>query len=132
MRGLRNRLSHGLSPFRTLRHPSFGWPTWPNVSRYTHDQPCRTRLSVYRFPGKLGIREDIRCQGGRVQPRRINILEGSTFVVSDLRGDISTRQDEAAGLFYRDMRHLSRWQLRLNGRELDVLSADAVEFDEAF
>jgi glycogen debranching enzyme len=66
-----------------------------------------------------------------VQPRRINILEGSTFVVSDLRGDIGIRRDEMSGLFYRDMRHLSRWQIRLNGRELDVLSADTLDYDEA-
>ena len=66
-----------------------------------------------------------------MQPRRINILEGSTFVVSDLRGDIGLRDDEMSGLFYRDMRHLSRWQIRLNGRELDVLSADTLDYDEA-
>src|SRR6266545_142458 len=36
-----------------------------------------------------------------------------------------------SGLFYRDMRHLSRWQMRLNGRELDVLSADTLDYDEA-
>ena len=66
-----------------------------------------------------------------MQPRRINILEGSTFVVSDLRGDIGIRHDEMSGLFYRDMRHLSRWQIRLNGRELDVLSADTLDYDEA-
>ncbi len=66
-----------------------------------------------------------------VQPRRINILEGSTFVVSDMRGDIGLRHDELSGLFYRDMRHLSRWQIRLNGRELDVLSADTLDYDEA-
>src|SRR2546421_46827 len=36
-----------------------------------------------------------------------------------------------SGLFYRDMRHLSRWQIRLNGRELDVLSADTLDYDEA-
>ncbi len=29
------------------------------------------------------------------------------------------------------MRHLSRWQLRLNGRVLDVLSAETLEYDEA-
>src|SRR2546421_2174155 len=66
-----------------------------------------------------------------VQPRRINILEGSTFVVSDLRGDIGLRDDGMSGLFYRDMRHLSRWQIRLNGRELDVLSAATLDYDEA-
>ncbi len=70
-------------------------------------------------------------KGWEVQPRRINILEGSTFVVSDLRGDIGLRHDDMSGLFYRDMRHLSRWQIRLNGRELDALSAETLDYDEA-
>ena len=66
-----------------------------------------------------------------MQPRRINILDGSTFVVSDLRGDIGLRHDDMSGLFYRDTRHLSHWQIRLNGRELDALSADTLDYDEA-
>jgi glycogen debranching enzyme len=66
-----------------------------------------------------------------VQPSRISILEGSTFVVSDNRGDINTSDDETAGLFYRDMRHLSQWELRLNGRELNVLSAETLDYDKA-
>src|SRR5262245_9672423 len=78
-------------------------------------------------------------RGTRIPPRGvlmrtelINILVGSTFVVSDGRGDIRTDQeDEATGLFYRDMRHLSRWEIRLNGRELNSLSATTIEYDEA-
>ncbi|MGC9670835.1 glycogen debranching N-terminal domain-containing protein [Planosporangium sp. 12N6] len=62
---------------------------------------------------------------------QVNILEGTTFVVSDMRGDIEPDSEEPAGLFYRDMRHLSRWQVRLNGNRLDALSGDAVEYDEA-
>src|SRR3954464_745862 len=61
----------------------------------------------------------------------VNILVGSTFVVSDTRGDIRPGTDEATGLFYRDMRHLSRWEIRLNGRELDSLTAATIEYDEA-
>lgn len=63
--------------------------------------------------------------------RVISILQGSTFVVSDPRGDFLADRDTPVGLFYRDMRHLSRWQLRINGRELDVLSAATMEYDEA-
>jgi glycogen debranching enzyme len=66
-----------------------------------------------------------------VQTQQVNILEGSTFVVSDPAGDVDAHPDEPAGLFYRDMRHLSRWQLRLNGHELDALTGDAIEYDEA-
>jgi glycogen debranching enzyme len=65
-------------------------------------------------------------------PRQISILQGDAFVVADIRGDIaSTAHAPESGLFYRDMRHLSQWQLRVNGRELDVLSAETLEYDEA-
>jgi glycogen debranching enzyme len=65
-------------------------------------------------------------------PRQVSILQGDAFVVADTRGDIaSTANSPASGLFYRDMRHLSRWQLRLNGHELAVLSAQTLEYDEA-
>jgi glycogen debranching enzyme len=63
--------------------------------------------------------------------KQVSILEGSTFVVSDPAGDIDAGPDEPAGFFYRDMRHLSTWQIRLNGRELDALSGEAIEYDEA-
>lgn len=66
-----------------------------------------------------------------MQARQVSILEGSTFVVSDPAGEIAARPDEPEGLFYRDMRHLSAWQVRLNGRRLEALSGDAVEYDEA-
>jgi glycogen debranching enzyme len=71
------------------------------------------------------------CAGGAVPEAQISILKGSAFVLSDRHGDIVGGPGEPAGLFYRDMRHLSRWQLRLNGRELDVLSAQTLEYDEA-
>jgi glycogen debranching enzyme len=66
-----------------------------------------------------------------VQVQQVSILEGSTFFVSDPAGDVDARPDEPGGLFYRDMRHLSRWQVRLNGLPLEALSGTAVEYDEA-
>ncbi len=66
-----------------------------------------------------------------MKPRQVEILEGRTFVVSDMYGDIEPSSDHPTGLFYRDMRHLSRWVLRLNGRQLDTLAGEAVEYDEA-
>ena len=63
--------------------------------------------------------------------RQISILKGSAFVVSDPLGDFAAVPGDPSGLFYRDMRHLSRWQLRLNGRQLDMLSAETLEYDEA-
>ena len=41
----------------------------------------------------------------------ISILDGSTFVVSDRRGDIDSGPDQPHGLFHRDTRFLSRWVL---------------------
>ncbi|MCP2324069.1 glycogen debranching enzyme [Hamadaea flava] len=63
--------------------------------------------------------------------RQINILQGRTFMVSDERGDVAPNYDLPGGLFFRDMRHLSRWELRLNGRPLAALSGQPVEYDEA-
>jgi glycogen debranching enzyme len=67
-----------------------------------------------------------------VRPGQISILEGSTFIVSKENGDIDAAMDATDGLFYRDTRHLSRWDLRINGRELAALSAEVIEYDEVF
>jgi len=61
----------------------------------------------------------------------ISILDGSTFVVSDRRGDIDAGPDQPHGLFFRDTRFLSRWILTVEGRVLDVLSTDDVEYFSA-
>lgn len=66
-----------------------------------------------------------------MQARQVRILDGSTFMVSDTRGDVDATRDEPLGFFYRDMRHLSTWRLLVNGRPLDVLSTDEVGYDGA-
>lgn len=58
----------------------------------------------------------------------VSILDGSTFVVSDRSGDIAAAADQPHGLFFRDTRFLSRWQLTLDGAPLDVLSVDDGEY----
>ncbi|HWC31543.1 MAG TPA: glycogen debranching N-terminal domain-containing protein, partial [Actinomycetota bacterium] len=58
----------------------------------------------------------------------LTILEGSTFCVSDERGDIEGPTD---GLFASDTRFLSRWILTLNGARPHVLSFDKVEYFSA-
>ena len=47
----------------------------------------------------------------------ISILDGSTFLVCDLRGDIGASPDQAHGFFFRDTRFLSHWTLRTRRRE---------------
>jgi glycogen debranching enzyme len=58
----------------------------------------------------------------------ISILDGSTFVVSDRRGDIDAGPDQPHGLFYKDTRFISRWILTVNGERPSVLSTDDVDY----
>jgi glycogen debranching enzyme len=58
----------------------------------------------------------------------VSILEGNNFVVSDLRGDIDASPTDTQGLFSWDTRYLSRWQLRIDGKPLDPLSTDDLEY----
>jgi len=58
----------------------------------------------------------------------ISILDGSTFLVSDLRGDIDASPDQAHGFFFRDTRFLSRWTLSANGSQLNALSTDENQY----
>ncbi len=58
----------------------------------------------------------------------ISILDGSTFLVGDLRGDIDASPDQPHGFFYRDTRFLSSWRLTANGAPLNVLSTDETQY----
>ena len=58
----------------------------------------------------------------------LTILEGSTFCVSDERGDIV---EPVMGLFANDTRFLSRWVLTINGARPLMLSSDKVEYFSA-
>src|SRR5215472_16215573 len=58
----------------------------------------------------------------------ISILDGSTFLVASPNGDIDAGPTQAQGLFYKDMRHLSKWKLTIGGIALDVLSTDDSEY----
>ncbi|RNM13644.1 glycogen debranching N-terminal domain-containing protein [Nocardioides pocheonensis] len=66
-----------------------------------------------------------------VRPRQVTVLAGPTFMVSDARGDVTLAGDLPEGLFHRDMRHLSQWALRVNGRALEVLGAVETDSDHA-
>ncbi|HZC28450.1 MAG TPA: glycogen debranching N-terminal domain-containing protein, partial [Gaiellaceae bacterium] len=57
------------------------------------------------------------------------VLDGCTFFYSDENGDIEARGPE--GLFYQDVRHLSRWGVRVDGHELDPLTSRRVDYFSA-
>src|SRR5215472_2009669 len=58
----------------------------------------------------------------------ISILDGSTFLVSGPNGDINAAPDQPQGLFFKDMRHLSKWRLTIKGIPLETLSTDTLEY----
>jgi len=61
----------------------------------------------------------------------VKILNGNTFVVSDVRGDIEASPSDPTGLFSFDTRFLSKWVLTVNGDRLTSLSTDDLQYYEA-
>jgi glycogen debranching enzyme len=57
------------------------------------------------------------------------ILDGCTFFYSCANADVDAHDGQ--GLFYRDVRHLSRWQLRVDGREVEPLTSRRVDYYSA-
>jgi glycogen debranching enzyme len=62
-------------------------------------------------------------QGASCAP--VTLIEGSTFCISDPGGDI--HPDRPHGLFVRDTRMLSRWELKVNGAEPQALTVQTGE-----
>jgi glycogen debranching enzyme len=62
-------------------------------------------------------------------PDAVQILEGSTFVVSDAIGDMP--EGVVAGLFHRDTRHVSKWELTIDGKRPVVLTSAPVDYYSA-
>src|SRR5688572_22638801 len=61
----------------------------------------------------------------------VSVLNGSTFVTSDSRGDIAGTPANPHGLFALDTRFLSRWCLTADGYPLAPLSTDDQRYDAA-
>jgi glycogen debranching enzyme len=54
------------------------------------------------------------------------LLDGLTFFLSEENGDVRSKQPE--GFFFGDVRHLSRWQLLIDGQPLKPLTSRAVDY----
>jgi glycogen debranching enzyme len=57
------------------------------------------------------------------------ILDGCTFFYSDANGDAEA--NDADGFFYHDVRHLTRWLLRVNRSPVDPLTSRRVDYYSA-
>src|SRR5690242_9038665 len=62
---------------------------------------------------------------------QVKILDGNTFVVSDLSGDIESTPSDTTGLFSFDTRFLSKWIMTVDGGRLNPLSVDDLQYFEA-
>jgi glycogen debranching enzyme len=60
----------------------------------------------------------------RVPERILSVLDGSTFVVGDRRGDVRAHEGREHGFFRQDTRFVSRWVLHVAGTPLDLLGLD--------
>jgi glycogen debranching enzyme len=61
----------------------------------------------------------------------VKILNGNTFVVSDIVGDVEASPTDPTGLFSFDTRFLSKWVLTVDGERLTSLSTDDLQYFEA-
>jgi glycogen debranching enzyme len=57
------------------------------------------------------------------------VLDGSTFFVSEESGDVDATHHE--GFFVEDVRHLSRWQLLVDGKPIELLTGRRVDYFSA-
>jgi len=64
-------------------------------------------------------------ESARVDTGAVTLIEGSSFCLSEPGGDIVPGTPQ--GVFYRDTRILSSWQLRLDDEEIDPLSVTVPE-----
>ena len=65
--------------------------------------------------------------------RTVNVLDGSTFVVSDRLGDVRAGEGREHGFFSSDTRFIARWFLRVGPDPLQLLSLDqGTHFDVRF
>ena len=57
----------------------------------------------------------------------IQVLDGSTFVVGDRRGDVLQQTGQPHGFFSSDTRFISHWELRIDGTCAELLSVNQRE-----
>ena len=55
----------------------------------------------------------------------VTLVQGSSFCISSRSGDVLP--DRPHGLFFRDTRFLSRFELRINGQQPEPLTADSTD-----
>src|SRR5204863_7841990 len=57
------------------------------------------------------------------------VIDGCTMFMSRRNGDVEA--GDRAGYFFQDVRHLSRWELLVDGKPLDALVGEPVDYFSA-
>src|SRR5450631_1358384 len=109
---------------------AFGWSEYRGFGGVSPSAP------VTRIPGsmsdiiKVGNQYYVRAQSSFADNQTKTLMVGDLFGVFDRRGDFRTMISSGQGLFYREMRHLSKLILGLGQGELLLLSS-SVRLDNA-
>src|SRR6266478_37991 len=74
----------------------------------------------------------IRAQSSLADNQTNVLMEGDLFAVFDRHGDFRTLSSTEQGLFYKEMRHLSRLVLRLKDHALLLLSSSVRQDNAVF
>src|SRR5271165_3091327 len=72
----------------------------------------------------------VRAQSSLVDSQTKVLMTGDLFAVFDRQGDFRTLSSTEQGLFYKEMRHLSRFVLRLKD-QAPLLLSSSVRLDNA-
>jgi glycogen debranching enzyme len=95
------------------------------------DRPVKRNLADTTLDDLQDKLRHVRQYRNSMANGSISILDGSTFVLSDLRGDVHASPEQPHGFFFQDTRFLSRWVLTVNGQQPAILSTDETRYYEA-
>ncbi|MEU5722315.1 glycogen debranching N-terminal domain-containing protein [Micromonospora sp. NPDC047738] len=65
-----------------------------------------------------------------MDPKLVSTVDGNTYILSDNRGDMSADAGVATGLYSFDTRFLNQWALSVDGKRLNLLAVDELNFFE--
>ena len=81
------------------------------------------RPAVFETDANFEVPFYIPATGPETRPRR-TLKHNDSFLVIDVHGDIGASAGSGDGLFYRDTRYLSHFEIRVNGMELLLLGSN--------
>src|SRR5919204_4612435 len=145
----RSNTTPSAGPCTSLRSSSWPWtrarPALPSVGPRTGPvrprRRCRTATGeacaqrAWRPRGRSPLPAPSRLGAGSDRPSSASvsadlvILDGTTYFISELNGDIRIRRAE--GLVHGDVRHLSTWELTVDGAPLEALASEPIEHQRA-